>query len=43
MTRRCSVMRMPVAAQRASIPVAESMGLDLNTVISGYRRGGLVV
>src|ERR1700733_4337279 len=39
MTRRCSVMRMPVAAQRASIPVAVSTGLDLNTVISGYRQG----
>src|ERR1700684_1313701 len=40
MTRRCSVMRMPVAAQRASIPVALSMGLDLNTVISGIAKGG---
>src|SRR5882757_4285875 len=34
-TRRCSVMRMPVAAQRASIPVALSVGVDFRAVISG--------
>src|ERR1700723_2813137 len=39
MTRRCSVMRMPVAAQRASIPVALSAGADLNTVIQKGRQG----
>src|SRR4051794_35067617 len=33
MTRRCSVMRMPVAAQRASIPVAFS-GVDFKAVMA---------
>src|ERR1700680_219859 len=33
MTRRCSVMRIPVAAQRASMPVALSAGGDFNTVM----------
>jgi hypothetical protein len=33
MTRRCSVMRMPVAAQRASMPVAFGAGDDFNTVM----------
>src|SRR6202035_2030396 len=33
MTRRCSVMRMPVAAQRASIPVALSAGVDFSAVM----------
>src|SRR5688572_23080236 len=33
MTRRCSVMRMPVAAQRASIPVALGTGVDFNAVM----------
>src|SRR5437764_10117757 len=33
MTRRCSVIRMPVAAQRPSIPVALSAGVDLSAVI----------
>src|SRR6266481_1017175 len=33
MTRRCSVMRMPVAAQRASIPVAFTAGVDFRAVI----------
>src|ERR1700731_838917 len=33
MTRRCSVMRMPVAAQRASIPVALSAGVDFRAVM----------
>src|ERR1700733_12911973 len=32
-TRRCSVMRMPVAAQRASIPVALSVGEDFRAVM----------
>src|ERR1700736_4957031 len=32
-TRRCSVMRMPVAAQRASIPVALSAGGDFRAVM----------
>src|SRR4029078_6803979 len=31
MTRRCSVMRMPVAAQRASIPVFLCAGGDFST------------
>src|SRR6202045_3511368 len=33
MTRRCSVMRMPVAAQRASIPEALSAGVDFSAVM----------
>src|SRR5665213_3940698 len=33
MTRRCSVMRMPVAAQRASMPVALSVGEDFRAVM----------
>src|ERR1700738_3781448 len=33
MTRRCSVMRMPVAAQRASIPVALRRGVDFSAVM----------
>src|SRR5471032_2191972 len=33
MTRRCSVMRIPVAAQRASIPVALSAGVDFSAVM----------
>src|SRR5260370_18219150 len=33
MTRRCSVMRIPVAAQRASMPVAFSAGVDFSAVI----------
>src|SRR6478672_11033900 len=33
MTRRCSVMRIPVAAQRASMPVALSAGVDFSAVI----------
>src|SRR5260370_32992591 len=33
MTRRCSVMRMPVAAQRASMPVAFSAGVDFSAVM----------
>src|SRR5580693_5635240 len=33
MTRRCSVMRMPVAAQRASMPVALSAGVGFSAVI----------
>src|SRR5712671_5709410 len=33
MTRRCSVMRMPVAAQRASMPVALSAGVDFSAVM----------
>src|SRR3954451_15391859 len=33
MTRRCSVMRMPVAAQRASIPVAFNSGVGFNAVM----------
>src|SRR4029078_7329995 len=33
MTRRCSVMRMPVAAQRASMPVVLSAGVDFSAVI----------
>src|SRR5665811_6198 len=33
MTRRCSVMRMPVAAQRASMPVALSVGVDFSAVM----------
>src|SRR5579863_2178552 len=33
MTRRCSVMRMPVAAQRASMPVAFSVGVDFRAVM----------
>src|ERR1044072_8951737 len=32
-TRRCSVMRMPVAAQRASMPVAFSAGVGFRAVI----------
>src|ERR1700676_2946642 len=40
MTRRCSVMRMPVAAQRASIPVALSAGVDFSAVISGRSSWG---
>src|SRR6185295_2043759 len=32
-TRRCSVMRMPVAAQRASMPVALSAGVDFKAVM----------
>src|ERR1700759_3778962 len=32
-TRRCSVMRMPVAAQRASIPVALSAEVDFRAVM----------
>src|SRR5580700_2478410 len=32
-TRRCSVMRMPVAAQRASMPEAFSAGVDFSAVI----------
>src|SRR4029077_11545156 len=42
MTRRCSVMRMPVAAQRASMPVALVAGEDLSTVI-GCLPGWLIV
>src|SRR6202049_2557770 len=33
MTRRCSVMRMPAAAQRDSIPVALSAGVDFSAVM----------
>src|SRR5450432_3690786 len=33
MTRRCSVMRIPVAAQRASIPVALRAGVDFSAVM----------
>src|SRR5882724_6432567 len=33
MTRRCSVMRMPVAAQRASMPVALSADGDFSAVM----------
>src|SRR5215217_4332562 len=33
MTRRCSVIRMPVAAQRASIPVGLSADVDFSAVI----------
>src|SRR4051812_21516896 len=33
MTRRCSVMRMPVAAQRASMPVVFSAGMDFSAVM----------
>src|SRR5216684_8175495 len=33
MTRRCSVMRIPVAAQRASMPVALSAGVDFSAVM----------
>src|SRR5882672_4752570 len=33
MTRRCSVMRIPVAAQRASMPVALSAGGDFSAVM----------
>src|ERR1700730_15358388 len=33
LTRRCSVMRIPVAAQRASIPVALSAGVDFSAVM----------
>src|SRR5260370_37145833 len=33
MTRRCSVMRMPVAAQRASIPVFLSADEDFSAVM----------
>src|SRR6185369_11132539 len=33
MTRRCSVMRMPVAAQRASIPETWSSDDDFNAVM----------
>src|SRR6266404_4317185 len=33
MTRRWSVMRIPVAAQRASIPVALSAGVDFSAVM----------
>src|SRR5947209_13972034 len=33
MTRRWSVMRMPVAAQRASIPVALSAGVDFSAAM----------
>src|SRR6266699_2762001 len=32
-TRRCSVMRIPVAAQRASMPVALSAGVDFSAVM----------
>src|SRR5262245_11528225 len=33
MTRRCSVMRIPVAAQRASIPEGFGAGCDFNVVM----------
>src|ERR1700731_3218399 len=33
MTRRCSVMRIPVAAQRSSMPVALSAGVDFSAVM----------
>src|SRR5450432_2479874 len=33
MTRRCSVMRIPVAAQRASMPVALSADVDFSAVM----------
>src|SRR6185437_4172149 len=39
-TRRCSVMRMPVAAQRASMPVAFGAGDDFNTVMEFLPCGG---
>src|SRR5947209_13629675 len=39
MTRRCSVMRMPVAAQRASIPADFIAGDDFNAVmVSAFGR-----
>src|SRR5665213_1405558 len=38
MTRRCSVMRMPVAAQRASMPEAFSADVDFSAVI-GFALG----
>src|ERR1700688_1166862 len=40
MTRRCSVMRMPVAAQRASIPVALSAGVDFSAVMGSALGNG---
>src|ERR1700754_624303 len=39
-TRRCSVMRMPVAAQRASMPVAFGAGGDFSTVMEFLPWGG---
>src|SRR4051812_25307613 len=38
-TRRWSVMRMPVAAQRASIPVAFSPGVDFRAVMLSSLNG----
>src|SRR3954454_12048777 len=43
MTRRCYVMRMPVAAQRASMPVALDAGEGLSPVISCPPGGGRFV
>src|ERR1700750_503038 len=39
MTRRCSVMRMPVAAQRASIPVGFGADEDFNAVMDSCLAG----
>src|SRR5437868_4902359 len=38
MTRRCSVMRMPVAAQRASIPGAFMEGVDFRAVMGSLAK-----